>query len=109
MRAKCLGSNQFALEEKGVDYFLSYESICAKVETKCVGMEKKKSDYTDKEVEVPVISKVLTFGKNWNYSGTTFKFLKRWLEIYCSKYSKMSKKDFEKAILNGEIEVDYSL
>lgn len=74
--------NQFVINDGDDVYFQSYESLIAKK--------------VDDEI---------TVGKDWNYSRTTMKYLKKWFEDYCDMAG-MTKENILKAIKSGKIKYD---
>ena len=84
-------ANQFEITDANIVYFQSYDSICAKA----VYHEGKA---------------YLTFGRDWDYSKTTLKYLRVWLyDNYFSEYARMSKKELQALIDKGEIVYDENL
>lgn len=86
MRVKELQKNQFAIEAGDKTFFQSYKSVIAKVE-----------------------HGKLTLGPDWCYSTTTSKWLHKFLEDYCYKYARYSKKEMQNAIKSGEVQLDPAL
>ena len=52
--------NQFNIDHDGIAYFQSYDSLIAKWD-----------------------GRTLTIGRDWDYSTTTLKYLKQWMEENC--------------------------
>lgn len=71
--------NQFSFEDNGKRVFQSYNSICAIVE-----------------------NGIIRLGRNWNYSRTTLKHLKAFLN-----WSNYSKKDIEKMLKQKDSKIIY--
>lgn len=84
--------NQFCINNGGVYYFQSYDSICA---IYYYNAEKRQ--------------RVLKLGCYWDYSRTTLKYLREWgLEIGCNLTS-LSSAEIRKAIKEGRIEYEEDL
>ena len=73
--------NQFVLTIGETKWFQSYSSIIARVEP----------------------NGVLTLGLHWDYSKTTSRWLRVFLEQYCHKYSNLTKAQLQKLIDSNEI------
>lgn len=74
--------NQIVIEDNGNTYFQSYSSLVVKAE-----------------------GSKITLGPDWNYSKTTMKYVKLFLEDYCG-LADMCKKNIEKEIKAGNFIVD---
>lgn len=78
--------NQFVIETKKGTYFQSYRSVVAKVAWECIGMENT-MDVNGNPLKVPKVGKVLTLGRDWDYSRTTMKYLHQFLEENLPKHN----------------------
>ena len=82
--------NQYAINEGGVYYFQSYDSVCAMW-------------YYNAERR----ERVLKLGYYWDYSRTTLKYFREWgREVGCSIRATASTKEIRDAIKDGRIEYD---
>lgn len=70
--------NQFIIEDKGKIILQSYDSFICELKIR--------------EIQG---NKIVKLGKNWNYSRTTLKYLKQFLEEYLWDTPYTTKKDFE--------------
>ena len=80
--------NQYCINDGGVYYFQSYDSVCAMY-------------YYNAEKQ----QRVLRLGYYWDYSRTTLKYFREWgREVGCRMRSDMTTKEIRDAIKDGRIE-----
>lgn len=85
--------NQFCINNGGVYYFQSYDSICA---VYYYNAEKRQ--------------RMLKLGYYWDYSRTTLKYFRQWLaEIGLYAYIKLTTAEIRDMIKDGRIEYDEEL